>query len=249
MDYRMDEIDRRVVYELMVDARNTSAPEIADEVGVSAGTIRNRIDNLEQAGILTGFHASVNFERAEGKLRNLYVCTVSINNRSILAEKARTIPGVTNVRELAGGERNLHLVAIGDDVNDLRRIARDISNCGINIVSEDLVQNEVSNPYQPYGPDHDREETRIPDLISLSGGSEIIEVVVREDAPVANKTLIEAANADLIDDDTLVISIERNDSMVTPRGETEIQPDDVVTLFSRGAVSEDVIAVFRPEEA
>ena len=32
MDYRLDEIDRRIIFELMRDARNTSAPTIADAV-------------------------------------------------------------------------------------------------------------------------------------------------------------------------------------------------------------------------
>lgn len=40
--YRVDEIDRRIIHALMTNARETSAPMIAEEVTVSAGTILNR---------------------------------------------------------------------------------------------------------------------------------------------------------------------------------------------------------------
>ena len=54
MANRLDEIDRRVLYHLAADARDTSAPAIAEEVNVSAGTIRNRIRQLEADGTIKG---------------------------------------------------------------------------------------------------------------------------------------------------------------------------------------------------
>jgi len=66
MDTRLDEIDRRIIHALMDDARTISAPTIAEELNVSPGTIRNRIAQLEENGVITGYHASIDFERAEG---------------------------------------------------------------------------------------------------------------------------------------------------------------------------------------
>lgn len=54
MANRLDEIDKRVLYHLAADARDTSAPAIAEEVNVSAGTIRNRIRQLEADGTIKG---------------------------------------------------------------------------------------------------------------------------------------------------------------------------------------------------
>lgn len=53
MQARLDDIDRRILYYLRVDARNTTAPMIAEEVDVSAATIRNRINQLEEKGVIT----------------------------------------------------------------------------------------------------------------------------------------------------------------------------------------------------
>lgn len=50
MDYRVDKIDKRILYYLAQDARNTTAREIAEEVDVSPGTVGNRIEKLENSG-------------------------------------------------------------------------------------------------------------------------------------------------------------------------------------------------------
>lgn len=65
MSVRFDEIDKRILYHLARDARGISAPDIADEVNVSAGSIRNRINRLEEEGVLEGYHARIDYERAE----------------------------------------------------------------------------------------------------------------------------------------------------------------------------------------
>jgi DNA-binding Lrp family transcriptional regulator len=62
MDYRVDEIDKRVLYHLARDARNTTAAEIANEMEVTPATIRNRIKQLEAEGILRGYLADINYK-------------------------------------------------------------------------------------------------------------------------------------------------------------------------------------------
>lgn len=243
MSYRLDDVDRRVIHALMEDARNTSAPSIAAEVDVSPGTIRNRIDRLEAAGIIEGYHAHVDFEEAEGGLANLYMCNAPVSDRETLAGQVRAIPGVINVRELMTGRRNLHVLAVGDDTTDLRRIARAISSLGIEIEDEDLVQTETFHPYAPYGP-ADEPRDSISDFVSLAGGSEIAEVTVREEASIAGLDLEAAVDRGLLGEDALVIAIERDDAVITPHGDTVIRPDDLVTVFSRGGVDDDTLDLF-----
>lgn len=72
MDPQLDEIDKRIRFHLTRDARRTSAPDIAGEVHVSAGTIRNRIRQLEEREIIRGYHAHVDYERGAGLLTNLF---------------------------------------------------------------------------------------------------------------------------------------------------------------------------------
>lgn len=70
MEYPLDEIDKRILYYLAEDARNTCAPLVADEVDVSPGTVRNRIRKLEQHGVIEEYHADVNDASAENLLTN-----------------------------------------------------------------------------------------------------------------------------------------------------------------------------------
>lgn len=243
MEVQLDEIDRRVIHALMDDARNTSAPEIANAVDVSPGTIRNRIDRLEEAGIIRGYHAHVDFEEATGALTNLYTCNAPVSDRETLAGQVRAIPGVINVRELMTGRRNLHVLAIGENTADLRRIARAISSLGIEIEDENLVQNESFHPYAPYGPADEPRET-VSDFVSLAGGSEIAEVTVASDAPVVGLTLETAVDEELVDEEALIIAIEREDAVITPHGDTEINSGDFVTIFSRGGVDDETVFAF-----
>ena len=60
----LDEVDRSILYLLQEDARGTSAEAMADKVGVSASTIRNRIDQLEDDGIIRGYHPEIDYEAA-----------------------------------------------------------------------------------------------------------------------------------------------------------------------------------------
>lgn len=245
MDQRLDGIDRRIVYTLMNDARDVSAPTIADEVNVSAGTIRNRIAQLEEQGVITGYHASIDFEQADDRLTNLFMCNAPVSERETVARRAHVIPGVINVRELMTGRRNLHVVAVGEDTSDLRRIARALSELGIEIEDEVLVQNETHGTYTPFGPDDETEYETLTDFISLAGDADVAEVTVDDGAPIAGVTLQTAMERALLDDDALVIAVERDDTVLTPHGDTTIQPDDVVTVFSRIGVDEETIAPFR----
>ena len=248
-DYRLDEVDRRIIHALMADARGTSAPMIADEVSVSAATVRNRIDHLREHGIVEGFHAAVDFERANGSLTNLFLCHVTFNEVEQVAHRATAIPGVTNVRELSGGGSNLHVVAVGEDTTDLRRIGRALSELGAEIEDERLVQNDHFMPYAPFGAATRARPEPIADVTSLSGASELVEVPVHENAPIAGLTLEEAGRQDLLAEEMLVIAIERGDSVTTPHGYTEIRANDLVTIFSPGGADESALTVFHEADA
>lgn len=246
-DYRLDDVDRHILYALMVDARNTTAASIADQANVSGGTVRNRIENLKDHGIIQGYSAQVDFERAGGKLSNLYLCNVPVAERESLANQARAIPGVVHVRSLMTGRRNLHVLAVGEDTEDLQRVARSLSQLGIEIEDEDLVEDEYFDPYSPFNPDASAAAAGANDVISLTGDANIVELAVSKDAPIAGITLEEASQQNVIGTDTLVIGIERDETELTPHGDTVIQPNDIVTVLSRSGADADALDAFRPQ--
>ena len=244
MGTRLDEIDKRILYHLARDARGISAPDIAEEVNVSAGTIRNRIRQLEERGVIEGYHARINYEQAERRLTNLFICSTDVPDRERIAKQVADVSGVVGVRELMTGRGNLHVTAVGEDMADLSRVAHDLSNLGIEIEGENLVQREYYGPYDEFGPDDGPEGQSITDFMNLSGGAEVVELTVASAAPMAGLTLREANQRGVIDPEALVISIERDEEMLTPKGDTRIRPDDVVTLFSRTGVDEETIDAF-----
>lgn len=244
MGDRLDEIDKRILYHLAQDARNVTATTIAEDVSVSAGTVRNRIKQLEARGIIQGYHADINYGHAERRLTNLLVCTSTVPDQERLAKQVEQVPGVVHVRELLAGKRNLHVIAVGEDVTDLLEVARQITDLGIEIEEENLVQREHYSPYDTFGPDTKRDQRSITDFMSLAGHAEVVTLTVSYDAAIAGFTLHEANEKEIIDSEVLIVSIERDDTMLTPKGDTEIRPDDLVTVFSRNGIDDETIAAF-----
>ena len=242
MSVRLDDVNKRIIHALMNDARNTSAPMIAEEVGVSPATIRNRITQLEDAGILRGYHANVDFDAADEMLTTLYVATVPIEDRARVAQQARTITGVVNVREFVAGEANLHVLAVGDTVEDLNDVSRELAALEIEIEDEKLLRTEQFQAYHPFGPAETHQQ--FSDYISLAGGNEVVQLTVDDDAPIVGMTLERAGREDLLEDGMLVVSIERDDAVLTPKGESEIRAGDILTVLSRGGFTESMLEAF-----
>lgn len=244
-EVRLDKIDERTIYWLMTNARGISAPEISEGLNVSPGTIRNRINQLEENGIIRGYSANIDFQRAEGRLMNLYICTVPVAEREPLAHDIRSIPGVINVRELMSGKRNLHVKAVGENVESLQRIAHALAEMGLEIEEEHLIRDESDDPYTPFGPENEQQPRGPTDFISLAGNANVIEITVAENAPIVGTSIEQAVADDILEEEILIISIERDDQLLTPQGKTILQADDVVTLLSRGIDTEDALTAFK----
>lgn len=60
--YPLDELDRVILTALLRDAR-TPFLEISRQVGVSGGTIHQRVDKLREAGVIEGSRININYER------------------------------------------------------------------------------------------------------------------------------------------------------------------------------------------
>ena len=244
MDRRLDEIDKRVLYHLVRDARGTSAPDIASEVNVSPGTIRNRIDQMEQDGVIRGYHADVDYERAEGLLTNQYRCTAPVGDHDGLVQQLLQIPGVVHVRETMAGTGDLQVKAVGANTEELTRIAEAMTGLGIHIEDQALVQREVFHPYHPYGPSEHHDMPSITDFTTLTGEAEVVELTVHEDAPIAGRSLSEANERGLLEDDILVVAIEREGDIITPHGTSTLRAGDIATVFARNGLDDRLKQTF-----
>ncbi len=152
-DGRLDDLDRRIVYELQSDARHVSSSDIAEVAGVSASTVRNRIRKLEASGIIRGYDVDIDYEAAGYQLYTKIICTAPIEQREGLAKDALEVPGVVAVREIMTGERNVYINAVGEDHDDLNEVAQQLDALGLEVSDEQLIRNEYVCPYHGFSGD------------------------------------------------------------------------------------------------
>ncbi|WP_423743275.1 Lrp/AsnC family transcriptional regulator (plasmid) [Haladaptatus sp. SPP-AMP-3] len=152
----LDEIDEGILYALQRDARGSTTTALGNRFGVSASTVSNRIDQLESDGIITGYQATVDYERAGFPLNVLMVCSAPVGERSELAHRVLDIPGVVNVRELMIGENNIRIETVGVSNDDLTRIATALPELGLVLKDEILIRDQYFQPLKQFRIDEDR---------------------------------------------------------------------------------------------
>ncbi|GGM51124.1 potassium channel family protein [Haloarcula argentinensis] len=79
------------------------------------------------------------------------------------------------------------------------------------------------------------------------GEAEVFEISVAEGAPIIGKTLEEADVAGFLPPSMVVVAVERDGEIIIPRGNTQIAEDDLVTVFSKDGLTNEVIEPFKPE--
>lgn len=146
----LDYVDRCILYSLQEDARRMSASTIAERLDVSARTVRNRIDQLEESGLIDGYRVDVNYEIAGYQLHTMVVCTAPIEKREEIAKAAADVPGVITVREIMTGDQNLLVEVVGTDGDDLSRITSDLNGLGLQINDEDIIRNEYDSQFHEF---------------------------------------------------------------------------------------------------
>lgn len=147
----LDRIDRTILQILQRDARNATAVEIAKEIDVSDGTVRNRIEKLEQRGIIEGYAPLINYEQAGYQLQVQITCTTRVVKREQLAKKALEIEGVVEVQELMTGRENIEVTAVAPKQKDLTRIAKALDELGMEVEREELLRHHYFRPFNHFG--------------------------------------------------------------------------------------------------
>lgn len=149
----LDEVDRGILHLLQKDARNNTASKIADAVGVAPNTVRNRMERLEDQGILQGYYPKLDYEEAGYQLRVIFVCTVSVSDRHNIVNKALDIKGVIHVSETLSGRNNVIIEVVGEDSDDLTTIATQIEQLGCTIEEEWFMKNSKIQPFDHFRTD------------------------------------------------------------------------------------------------
>ncbi|MXV63223.1 winged helix-turn-helix transcriptional regulator [Natronorubrum sp. JWXQ-INN-674] len=149
----LDRIDKRILHALQNDARSVTTTELAADLEVSPSTVSNRIEHLERDGIITGYRATVDYEKAGFPLQAVIVGTASMSDRETVAKQACTVPNVVNVRELMFGEDNLLVKVVGETSSDLTRVAKALTELGVTVRKKILISDERFEPLTAFEPE------------------------------------------------------------------------------------------------
>ncbi len=99
----IDDITRKILRALQVDAR-TSYTELGKLVGLSAPAVAERVRRLEDAGVITGYHASIDPARIGLPICAIIRVITTGGNETRTADLLRTLPEVTECHRVMGSD-------------------------------------------------------------------------------------------------------------------------------------------------
>lgn len=120
----MDDIDRQILDVLRRDAR-TPYTEIADRIGTSEGTVRNRVDQLVEDGVIERFTISTQ----TGNVKAMVEIGIDVNARTEgLTDRLASWDEVDFVWHVSGEEDIVLVIDAADtsSLNDLITQAREL---------------------------------------------------------------------------------------------------------------------------
>ncbi|MDF9745491.1 Lrp/AsnC family transcriptional regulator [Natrinema salsiterrestre] len=168
VDDPLDNLDRRILHLLQIDARGASDTDIARETDVTGTTVHNRIGELEERGIILGYNPEINYEKAGYPMRVLFICSTDLSDRSEMAEQALDVRGVVNVREMLAGEENLHVEVVAEATSDVKQSTEQLHDLGLRVVSSDILAEEHVQPWNHFHQEVAGEDADSPSDIGTS---------------------------------------------------------------------------------
>jgi DNA-binding Lrp family transcriptional regulator len=118
-DADIDETDRQLLDALVADGR-ASARELATETGVATGTATKRLRDLEDAGVIEGYQAEVDYAAFGYEVTAIFRLKVDGSGLSDIVDELRSHGRTIGVYEVTG---DADVIAIGkftstDEMNE-----------------------------------------------------------------------------------------------------------------------------------
>ena len=121
----LDEIDEDIIKMLQKDAK-TSYREIKEELGISIGTIHNRISKMEERNVIEGYTLKLNNEILGYKLTFLIRINIDGKHTPEILEEITKKPEVCSVFHTTG-EQSAALICRFKEAQDVHNFIRDLN--------------------------------------------------------------------------------------------------------------------------
>lgn len=149
--YELDDVDRGILHALQRNARDATIEAMGERVDVSASTVRNRIEAMEEAGVIESYHPQINYGEAGYDLHVLYLCRAPAPDRERLAEEVLDVTGTVEVHELLDSEKNIVVEAVARDSEHLATIHDSLIETGLTIRSTEHIRTAYVQPFDQFG--------------------------------------------------------------------------------------------------
>lgn len=143
----MDEIDEKILKNLLVDARS-SARQLALKLGMSTVTVLSRIKKLEKEKIIKGYTTIIDHEKLGYDL-TVVIEIVAKNNKMLdIAQELSKIENVCGVYDITGSTDTL-LVAKFKSRSDISEFVKKISSIpNIENTNTHIVLNTIKEDFR-----------------------------------------------------------------------------------------------------
>ena len=119
----LDDTDRKILRILMADAR-TPFSEIARQIDMSSATVHDRVNRMEDAGVIEGYHASLDPKQIGLGISALVGLRVEQGRERDTLERLAAIEGVQEVH-LTTGQWDVVIRVYAADTERLRELMFD----------------------------------------------------------------------------------------------------------------------------
>ena len=119
-DNKIDRFDRILLAALQQDGRLTNN-ELADRIGLSPSQCSRRRTRLEETGLITGYHAAIDRERAGFAFVSIISVTLATHTEGNAQRFARLVRAAPNILEAHAltGEMDYSIKVVTPDLNAL----------------------------------------------------------------------------------------------------------------------------------
>ena len=126
---------------------------MAEQVDVSATTVSNRIQQMEEENIIDGYAPKINYRKVNLPLHVLFVCTAPVAEQDDLATEALDVFGVVDVQEMLRGTRNVHVEAVSRNLEETEQTTQALDDIGLEIETSEIIKRQRTRPFDHFGSD------------------------------------------------------------------------------------------------
>lgn len=147
----LDTVDKGILYLLQQNARNKTTADIGEKVGVSSSTVGNRINKLEECGVITGYQQTVDYEKAGLSHHLLLVVTILLREQPDIVDEIMDVRGIVCVRQMLTDRQNVSLELVGHTQEEIEQSLTELNAIGVEVERMEIIKRERTQPFGHFG--------------------------------------------------------------------------------------------------